>query len=90
VRVGLTSLRESGQSTLRGKLRARLFYIFMCMTPLQLWGMRGNKSTPSVGWEVSVKSPWLASERKEGSPMLNNIFDSSSPLVTVLLFELEF
>jgi hypothetical protein len=26
------------------------------MAPLQLEGLRGKKSTPSVGWEVPVKS----------------------------------
>jgi hypothetical protein len=35
----------------------------MCMAPLQLRGIKGKKSTPSVHWEVSVKSHWLTSER---------------------------
>jgi hypothetical protein len=28
----------------------------VCVAPLQLGGLRGKKSTPSVGWEVPVKS----------------------------------
>jgi hypothetical protein len=31
------------------------------MDPLQLGGLRGKKSTPSIGWEVLVKSHRLAS-----------------------------
>jgi hypothetical protein len=33
----------------------------MCMAPLWLGGLRGNKSTPSVAWEVPVKSHQSAS-----------------------------
>jgi hypothetical protein len=28
----------------------------VCVAPLQLRGLRGKKSTPSVGWEVLVRS----------------------------------
>ena len=28
----------------------------MCVAPLRLEGIRGEKSTPSIGWEVPVKS----------------------------------
>jgi hypothetical protein len=35
------------------------------MAPLQLGGLRGKKSTPSVGWEVPVISQQLASKSKE-------------------------
>ena len=28
----------------------------MCVAPLQLGGLRGKQSTPSVGWEVPMKS----------------------------------
>ena len=28
----------------------------MCVAPLRLEGIRGKKSTPSIGWEVPVKS----------------------------------
>jgi hypothetical protein len=31
------------------------------VAPLQLGGLRGKKSTPSIGWEVSVKSRRSAS-----------------------------
>jgi hypothetical protein len=54
VRVGIPSLRESGGSTLRGKLGARGFFGFVCVAPLRLGGLRGKKSTPSIGWEVPL------------------------------------
>jgi hypothetical protein len=28
----------------------------VCVAPLWLGGLRGKKSTPSIGWEVPVKS----------------------------------
>jgi hypothetical protein len=28
----------------------------VCVAPLQIRGLRGKKSTPSIGWEVPVKS----------------------------------
>jgi hypothetical protein len=56
VRVGIPSLRESGGFTLRGKLGARVFSGFVCVAHLWLGGLRGKKSTPSIGWEVPVKS----------------------------------
>jgi hypothetical protein len=40
---------------------------FVCVAPLRLGGLRGKKSTPSVGWEVPVKSQRLASGRSEGT-----------------------
>jgi hypothetical protein len=49
VRVGIPSLRESGGSTLRGKLGARGFWLCVCVAPLRLGGIRGKKSTPSIG-----------------------------------------
>jgi hypothetical protein len=33
----------------------------VCVAPLWLGGLRGKKSTPSVGWEVPVRSHRLAS-----------------------------
>jgi hypothetical protein len=33
----------------------------VCVAPLQLGGLRGKKSTPSIGWEVPVKSHRSAS-----------------------------
>ena len=35
--------------------------------PFVAHGAKGKKSTPSIGWEVSVKSLRLASEGKEGA-----------------------
>jgi hypothetical protein len=32
------------------------FWLCVCMAPLRLGGLRGKKSTPSVGWEVPMKS----------------------------------
>jgi hypothetical protein len=34
----------------------------VCMAPFWLRGIRGKKSTPSIGWEVSVRSHRLESE----------------------------
>ena len=60
---------------------------FVCVAPLWLGGLRGKKSTPSVGWEVPVKSLQLASERSEerrhGRTSL-----ISSPFVTVFYLRL--
>jgi hypothetical protein len=33
----------------------------VCMAPLRLGGLRGKKSTPSIGWEVPVRSHRSAS-----------------------------
>jgi hypothetical protein len=33
----------------------------VCVAPLRLGGLRGKKSTPSIGWEVPVKSRRSAS-----------------------------
>jgi len=66
VRVGIPSLRESGDSTLRDKLGARGFMV-VCVSPLcGSRGIRGKKSTPSVGWSVPVRSQRLAGGRKDG------------------------
>jgi hypothetical protein len=39
------------------------FFRIVCVDPLRLGGLRGNKSTPSVGWEVPVRSHRLESGR---------------------------
>jgi hypothetical protein len=31
------------------------------VAPLRLGGLRGKKSTPSIGWEVPLKSHWSKS-----------------------------
>jgi hypothetical protein len=46
--------------------------------PFVARGLRGKKSTPSVGWEVPVKSPWLASGELDGAQAWENIFEFSS------------
>jgi hypothetical protein len=33
----------------------------VCVAPLRLGGLRGKKSTPSIGWEVPVRSHRSAS-----------------------------
>jgi hypothetical protein len=35
------------------------FYGIVCVAPLQLEGLMGKKSTPSIGWEVPVRSHQL-------------------------------
>jgi hypothetical protein len=68
VRVGISSLGESGGSTLRGKMGARGFFkLVVCVVILRLEGLRGKKSTPSIGWEVTVKSPRLVRGRSKGA-----------------------
>jgi hypothetical protein len=33
-----------------------IFVGFLCVAPLWLGGLRGEKSTPRIGWEVPMKS----------------------------------
>jgi hypothetical protein len=56
VGVGIVSSERSGSSALRGELGARRNLWIVCVAPLRLGGLRGKKSTPSIGWEVPVKS----------------------------------
>jgi hypothetical protein len=48
----------------------------VCVAPLWLGGLRGKKSTPSVGWEVPVRSHrstsqnWMERERGQSLPVL--------------------
>jgi hypothetical protein len=45
----------------------------LCVSgPFVARGMRGKKSTPSVGWEVLVKSQRLESGRSEGMPVVED------------------
>jgi hypothetical protein len=48
---------------------------FVCVAPLRLEGLRGKKSTPSVGWEVPVRSSRLASGELEGVRSWENNFE---------------
>jgi hypothetical protein len=52
VGVGIPSSKRSGSSALRGELGARRNLWIVCVAPLRLGGLRGKKSTPSIGWEV--------------------------------------
>jgi len=64
---GVTNIvREWKLFLARESLGARLL-VFLCVAPLHLEGIRGKKSTLSVGWEVPVKSLWLASKGREGT-----------------------
>ena len=42
-----------------------LVALWLCAAPLPLGGLRGKKSTPSVGWEVPVSSLRSASLEQE-------------------------
>jgi hypothetical protein len=54
VGVETPSSERSGSSALRGELGARRNLWIVCVAHLRLWGLRGKKSTPSVGWEVPM------------------------------------
>jgi hypothetical protein len=69
--------KESGGSTLRGELEDIRFWLCLCVDPLRLGGLRGKKSTPSVGWEVQVNSSQLASGQLDGAQAWENIFELS-------------
>jgi hypothetical protein len=56
VGVGIPISVRSGSSALRGELGASCSLGLVCVAPLRLGGLRGKKSTPSIGWEVPVKS----------------------------------
>jgi hypothetical protein len=56
VGVGIPISERSGSSALRGELGARRNLWIVCVAPLRLGGLRGKKSTPSIGWEVPVRS----------------------------------
>jgi hypothetical protein len=63
----------------------------VCVAPLRVKGLKGKKSTPSVGWEVSVRSQRLASrssmERRHGIATLGS---SPSDSVRMCKFALYF
>ena len=62
VGVGIPISERSGCSALRGEIGARRNLWIVCVAPLRLGGLRGKKSTPSIGWEVPVKSQWSVGE----------------------------
>jgi hypothetical protein len=47
-------VQEVEASPCEGKFVLLCFW-FLCVAPLRLGGLRGKKSTPSIGWEVPVK-----------------------------------
>ena len=56
VRVGIPSLKKEWKLFLMRQDLEVLFVGFLCVAPLQLGGIRGKMSTPSIGWEVLVRS----------------------------------
>ena len=62
VGVGKPQHIVSGISALEASWGART--LWLCVAPLQLGGLRGKKSTPSVGWEVPVSSVTSASKNR--------------------------
>jgi hypothetical protein len=54
VRVGIPSLKKEWKLFLARQAWKLLFVGFLCVAPLRLGGLRGKKSTPSIGWEVPV------------------------------------
>jgi hypothetical protein len=44
----------------------------VCVAPLRLGGLRGKKSTPSVGWEVPVRSHRSTSRELDGARTWDN------------------
>jgi hypothetical protein len=56
VRVGIPSLRERVVALPCEASWELEDFGCVCVAPLRLGGLRGKKSTPSVGWEVPVKS----------------------------------
>jgi hypothetical protein len=46
----------------------------VCVAPLQLERDKGKESTPSVGWEVPMKSQWFTSGESEGASMQKDVF----------------
>jgi hypothetical protein len=61
--------------------------VLVCMAPLWLRGLRGKKSTPSIGWEVLVRSQWLASSSGMKNECETNT-SNSTPSVTVRVLNL--
>jgi hypothetical protein len=52
-------------------------YSGSCVAPLRLGGLRGKQSTPSVGWEVPVSVPRLASRSDAGAGATRSADDHS-------------
>ena len=52
----------------------------VCVAPLRLGGIMGKKSTPSVGWEVPVRSCRLAGRSEEDRQQLKIINKSNRQL----------
>jgi hypothetical protein len=66
VGVGIPNSVRSGSSALRGSWELVVLWFSVC-GPFAAWGIRGKKSTPSIGWEVPVKSHLLERGRCIGA-----------------------
>jgi hypothetical protein len=62
-------------------------WLCVCMAPLRLGGIKGKKSTPSIGWEVPVKYQILASGIQT-EHQCRGISSSPSSSVTVFLLRI--
>jgi hypothetical protein len=78
--LGYLAQIESGSSTLQGELGDRFLW-FVCMAPLWLRGIRGKKSTPSVGWDVPVRSQRLANRNWMEQKHMTTTSNSSSSVM---------
>ena len=76
----MQAYEKSGSSSLQGNLGRYCVLFFVCVAFVAR-GDKGKKSTPSVDWEVPMKSLWLVGEGKEGvqdlkASSVRNIFRS--------------
>jgi hypothetical protein len=58
----------------------------LCVVPLRLGGLRGKKSTPSIGWRYRC-SLWISTRRKEHcTSSTKGLLHPVSTLVTVFAY----
>ena len=62
--VGLQDLQNRWKPLLVKEILSYFRYEILCVAPLWLMGLRGNKSTPIIGWEVTMNLS--ISRQKEG------------------------
>jgi hypothetical protein len=61
--LGYPTQVTSDRSILRGEAGKIAFSGIVCVDPLRLGVLKGEKSTPSIGWDVQVGSHRLGSGR---------------------------
>jgi hypothetical protein len=99
LRVGFQTCKEWKLFLVRQVLVLLCFW-FLCVAPLRVEGLRGKKTTPSIGWEVAMKSlDWKVEERSSSARLiigvrlqLSNIFVSilSNSIVFVMYIRILF